>query len=77
MTVTRSFADEFVAGFIDGAPSSYNHYMDCGLPDPWCAPWLWASTRSWFDNSLSAYDMGRGWAEWNRDELEAFFTTSE
>lgn len=61
----NSFSDDFISGFESSAPNGYSAELDCseGNLSPWCLPWLWERTEEWFCPELSAYEMGRKYAE--------------
>ena len=61
----------FVYGFAAHAPDGYNLDVDLGLPNPWCAPWMWTSEVTWYRPEEKAFDMGAIFADDIFDDLEA------
>lgn len=69
MRVRQNFEDDFADGFASAAPEGYDLQRDRDTSDPWCCPWYSQPLNDWFDASLSAYDMGKAWAESIHDDL--------
>ena len=76
MAQTAFFVD-FVDGFIDAAPASYDYRADMDTPRPWCCPWYWADAKEWLQPDLSPYDMGKAWALHVYEELQAVLEEEE
>ncbi len=70
MERNENFNDEFARGFEEEAPALYDLQADGETSTPWACPWFWADFKDWFDEGLSAYEMGREWARKCFDELE-------
>lgn len=73
----KDFGDAFLAGFNAAAPANYDQDADCETDSPWCCPWYWEDMKEWFDYNLSAYEMGKAFAEKNFDEIEEAFSQEE
>lgn len=67
-----AFMEDFINGFEKAAPEGYSSDEDCsgGNPRPWCCPWLWERAEEWFCPEISAYEMGKTFAEKIYDDLE-------
>ena len=61
----NDFTLDFICGFCDVAPASYDYEADVTSPVPKCKPWLSCAADMWlwFDPDSNAYDMGVLYAE--------------
>ena len=68
--------EDFVYGFAAHAPDGYDLDVDCDLPSPWCAPWMWTSEVTWYRPEENAFDMGAIFADDVYEDLEAAIAES-
>lgn len=61
MDLSNVGKENFIAGFKEVAPKTYDYNSDIKRVKPFCKPWLWADYKEWFNSRISAEQMGKNW----------------